>query len=72
MRIAPGRIHTGDPFVQMAVEAEALAVADNAHAGVGGRLLIMHGDEVGPVHRTPQRSIERKSRRDLGDVSSVA
>ena len=46
----------------MTVDAEELAVADDALPRVRSGLLIVHRDEVRPVHRIAHGSIEAKSR----------
>lgn len=58
MGVSAGWILARDPQSRVAVDAEDLAVTNDACAWIGRGLLIVHRDEVGAVHGVPQRLVE--------------
>jgi hypothetical protein len=72
MRVSAGRVLAGNPETRVAVHAEELTVADDALTRVGCGLLIVDGDEVGPVHRVTHWLVEPESRRNRRHGDPVA
>lgn len=71
MRVPTGGVLTRDAEPRVTIHAEELAVASDALPRIGGSLLVMHGNEIGPVHGVPHRLVEPEPGRNRGDGDAV-